>query len=65
LNDIEHICKYVRGASLADFNFGDTSSLREAIAEVLDQPNSNPVSSLTLRFSELLSKKINFRQPKK
>ena len=58
LNDIEHIWKYVKGASLANFDFGDTSSLRQAIAEVLDELNSNPESDLTLRFRDPLSKNL-------
>jgi len=58
MNDIEHIWKYVKGASLANFDFGDTSSLRQAIAEVFDELNSNPQSDLTLRFRDPLSKKL-------
>ena len=58
LNDIEHIWKYVKGASLANFDFGDTSSLHQAIAEVFDELNSNPESDLTLRFRDALSKNL-------
>ena len=58
LNDIEHIWKYVKGASLANFDFGDSSSLRQAIAEVFDELNSNPQSDLTLRFRDPLSKNL-------
>ena len=57
-NDIEHIWKYVKGASLANFDFGDSSSLRQAIAEVFDELNSNPESDLTLRFRDPLSKNL-------
>ena len=39
-------------------DFGNTSSLRQAIAEVLDELNSNPESDLTLRFRDPLSKNI-------
>ena len=56
LNDIEHIWKYVKGASLANFDFGNASSLRQAIAEVFDELNSNPQSDLTLRLRDPLSK---------
>ena len=50
------IRKYVKGASLANFDFGDSISLRQAIAEVFDELNSNPESDLTLRFRDPLSK---------
>jgi hypothetical protein len=58
LNDIEHIWKYVKGASLANFDFSDTGSLRQAITEVLVGLNSDPQSDLTLRFRDPLSKKL-------
>ncbi len=58
LNDIEHIWKYVKGASLANFDFGDTSSLHQAITGVFDELNSNPKSDLTLRFRDPLSKNL-------
>jgi transposase len=58
LNDIEHIWKYVKGASLANFDFSNTSSLRQAIAEVFDELNSNLESDLTLRFRDPLSKNL-------
>jgi putative transposase len=58
LNDIEHIWKYVKGASLANFDFSDTGSLRQAITEVFVELNSNPQSDLTLRFRDPLSKKL-------
>ena len=56
LNDIERIWKYVKGASLANFDFGNTDSLRQAIAEVFDELNSNSESDLTLHFRDPLSK---------
>lgn len=58
LNDIEHIWKYIKGASLANFDFEDTGSLRQAIAKVFDELNSNPQSDLTLRFRDTLSKNL-------
>ena len=58
LNDIEHIWKYVKGASLANFDFGDSNSLRQAITEVFNELNSNPESDLTLRFRDPLSKNL-------
>jgi hypothetical protein len=56
LNAIKHIWKYVKGASLANFDFGDTGSLRQAMAEVFDKLNSSQESDLTLRFRDPLSK---------
>ena len=58
LNDIEHIWKYVKGASLTNFNFGDSNSLRQAITEVFNELTSNPESDLTLRFRDPLSKNL-------
>ena len=58
LNDIEHIWKYVKGASPANFDFGNTGSLRRAIAEVFDELNSNPKSDLTLLLPDPLSKNL-------
>ena len=58
LNDIERIWKYVKGASLANYDFGDVLNLRQAIAEVFDEINSNSGSDLTLRFSDPLSKDL-------
>jgi hypothetical protein len=50
--------KYVKGASLANFDFGDTDSLRQAITEVFAALSSNPQSDLTLRFRDPLSKNL-------
>ena len=55
-NDIERIWKYVKGASLANCDFGDVTNLRQAIAEVFDEIDSNSGSDLTLRFRDPLSK---------
>ena len=41
-----------------DVDFGDSSSLRQAIAKVFDELNSNPQSDLTLRFRDPLSKNL-------
>ena len=38
---IERIWKYVKGASLANFDFGDVANLRQAIAQVFDEINRN------------------------
>jgi len=58
-NAIEHIWKYVDGASVTDFDFGETSHLSEAIALAPDGPNRNPESDLALRFYSPLFKKIS------
>ena len=58
LNDIERIWKYVKGASLANYDFGNVATLRQAIAEVFDEVNSNSQSDLTLRFRDPLSKDL-------
>jgi len=58
LNDIEHIWKYVKASSLANFDFGDAGSLRQAVTEVFDELNSDPKTDLNLRFRDPLSKNI-------
>jgi hypothetical protein len=58
LNDIERIWKYVKGASLANYDFGHVTNLRQAIAEVFNEINSNSQSDLTLRFRDPLSKDL-------
>ena len=58
LNDIERIWKYVKGASLANYDFGNVTNLRQAITEVFDEINSNVKSDLTLRFRDPLSKDL-------
>ena len=56
LNDIERIWKYVKGASVANFYFGDADSLRQAITEVFDKLNSETKNDLTLKFRDPISK---------
>jgi len=58
LNDIERIWKYVKGASLANFYFGDSESLCQAITEVFDKLNSETKSDLTFRFRDPISKNL-------
>ena len=58
LNDIERIWKYVKGASLANYDFGQIETLREAIRQVLDDLNSQHQDDLSLCFRDPLSKKI-------
>jgi len=58
LNDIERIWKYVKGASLANYDFGQAATLREAIVEVFDELNASTESELTLRFRDPLSKQL-------
>jgi len=52
------IWKYVKGASLAKYDFGDVANLRQAIGKVFDEINSNVQSNLTLRFRDPLSKDL-------
>jgi transposase len=56
LNDIERIWKYVKGASLANFYFGDAETLRQAISEVFNKLNSESGGDLSLRFRDPISK---------
>lgn len=58
LNDIERIWKYIKAASLANFDFGNKDSLRQAITEVFDELNRSSKSDLTLHFRDPLSKNI-------
>lgn len=58
LNDIERIWKYIKAASLANFDFGNKVSLRQAITEVFDELNGSPKSDLTLHFRDPLSKNL-------
>ena len=58
LNDIERIWKYVKGTSLANYDFGHVTNLSQAITEVSDEINSNSRSDLTLRFRDPLSRDL-------
>jgi len=55
---IERIWKYIKAASLANFDFGNKDTIRPAITEVFDELNRSPKSDLTLRFRDPLSKNI-------
>ena len=58
LNDIERIWKYVKGASLANYDFGHVANLRQAITEVFNEINSDVQNDLTLSFRDPLSKNL-------
>jgi transposase len=58
LNEIERIWKYVKGASLANYDFGNTKNLRQAIHEVFQQLNREPQNDLNLRYRDPLSKNL-------
>jgi transposase len=60
LNDIEPLWKYVKGASLDNYYFGDVTNLKEAIVRVFEELNSDTCHELSLRFRDPLSK--NFRR---
>ena len=56
LNDIERIWKYVKGASLANYDFGNTETLREAIVKVFEELNNNASDDLSICFRDPLTK---------
>jgi len=56
LNDIERVWKYLKGASLADYDFGQAATLREAIVGAFEELNASTETELTLRFRDPLSK---------
>lgn len=56
LNDIEHIWKYLKAASLANYDFGQAANLRSAIVEVFAELNNGVHDNLTLSFRDPLSK---------
>jgi transposase len=58
LNDIERIWKYVKGAGLANFYFGNAYTLRQAISEVFNKLNSGIGGDLNLRFRDPISKNL-------
>ena len=58
LNDIERIWKYVKGASLANYDFGQADTLREAIVEVFEALNASTETELALCFRDPLSKQL-------
>jgi len=58
LNDLDRVWKYVKGASLANYDFGQVASLRQAISEAFDQLNNGAEDDLTLRFRDPLSKNL-------
>ena len=58
LNVIEHIWKYVKSASLANFDFGGADSLRSAISDVFDELNNGTGDVLSLRFRDPISKNL-------
>lgn len=58
LNDLDRIWKYVKGASLANYDFGQVASLRQAIVGVFEELNNGTAGDLTLRFRDPLSKNL-------
>lgn len=58
LNDIEHIWKYVKSASLANYDFGGADSLRSAIGGVFQELNNGTHDALSLRFRDPISKNL-------
>lgn len=58
LNDLDRIWKYVKGAGLANYDFGQVTSLRQAIVEVFEELNNADEGDLTLRFRDPLPKHL-------
>ena len=58
LNDIERIWKYVKGASLANYDFGNVATLKEAIVKVFGELNNDDKSDLSLKYRDPLSKDL-------
>ncbi len=58
LNEIERIWKYVKGASLANYDFGAVENLRDAIARVFDELNRSDDHELSLRYRDPLAKNL-------
>jgi len=58
LNDIERIWKYVKGASLANYDFGVIANLRDAITQTFKELNKCKKHDLAIHFRDPLSKHI-------
>ena len=58
LNDIDRIWKYVKGASLANYCFGNVDNLRDAVANVFDELNRSDNHELALSFRDPLAKDL-------
>ncbi len=58
LNDIERIWKYVKGAAMANHDFGGVESLREAVNRVFEELNRSETHDLALRFRDPLAKDL-------
>ena len=50
--------KYLKGASLANYDFGQAATLREAIIGTFEELNASTETELTLRFRDPLSKHL-------
>ena len=50
LNDIERIWKYVKGAAVANHDFGGVADLREAVTSAFSDLNRREASQLSLRY---------------
>ena len=58
LNDIERIWKFVKGASLANYEFGTAHNLQRAIHETFQELNREHNSDLNLQYRDPLSKNL-------
>lgn len=58
LNDIERIWKYVKGAAMANYDFGEVGSLREAADRAFENLNRAETHDLALHFRDPLAKDL-------
>lgn len=58
LNDIERIWKYLKAASLANYDFGTVDNLRDAIKKVVAEFNAESNGDLNICFRDPLSKNL-------
>lgn len=58
LNDIERIWKYVKGAAVANHDFGDAGNLREAVKLAFQGLNESQEGGLTLSFRDPSAKDL-------
>jgi transposase len=58
LNDIERTWKYVKGAAMANHDFGGVENLREAVDRAFEELNRSEHNDLTLRFRDPLAKDL-------
>ena len=58
LNDIERVWKYLKAASLANYDFGTVDNLRDAIHNVVEEFNRDTNNDLSITFRDPISKEL-------